>query len=117
MDSDTMNGYALPEVRIRFDAPEPVIADAAGLYFRSVIIPAAGTVIGQHAHDHAHATFIGAGRLRGWKNGAWMGDKGAGEAFEVEAHAEHAYMTLEPNTLVACCHDIASAMSVKQRAA
>lgn len=105
--------YPLPELANAVDLPVQAVTEAAGIYFRSIILPK-GIVVGQHSHDHAHATFIGSGLVRGWKKGEWMGDKGPGDAFEVEANVEHCYLALE-TSLLACTHDIESALSVKEK--
>lgn len=105
--------YPQPDFTNRVELPERSIVEAAGIYFASIVLPK-GIVVGQHVHDHDHATFIGSGLVRGWKNGAWMGDKGAGDAFEVEAGASHCYEALE-TALVACTHDVDSALSVKKK--
>lgn len=108
--------HSLPEISHQLtEQPVERIEEACGLYFRSVLLEKAGTVIPQHRHDHDHATFVGAGRARGWANGAWIGDKGAGEAFEVKAGCAHVFQALEPNTRLTCVHDIASAESVKAK--
>jgi quercetin dioxygenase-like cupin family protein len=105
--------YPLPDLSNKVDLPERFIVEAAGIFFASIILPK-GIVVGQHSHDHAHATFIGSGLVRGWKGDAWMGDKGPGEAFEVEAGATHCYLALE-TALLACTHDVESALSVKKK--
>lgn len=99
------------------DHPMPVIADGAkrepdemiefadDFYFRSVVLTR-GDVVGQHVHDRTHASFVGWGKVRGWKNGECMGDKSRGEAFIVEAGAEHAFQALE-DSLIACVYHTA----------
>src|SRR5437899_11208900 len=91
------------------------IVEAGGLYFRSMLLARAGMGVPQHVHDHDHATLVGSGRLRGWSDGAWMGDKGRGEAFEVLAGRQHVVESLEPMTMVVCVHDIHSAVRIKRQ--
>lgn len=109
--------FPLPNVpeELKAQPPIPMIVNYAGIYIRSTLLKEAGLVIGQHSHAHDHATFVGSGRARGWKNGEWIGDKGPGEAFEVEAGAEHTYQALEADTLLACAHNEESAMSIDNR--
>lgn len=95
--------------------PVERIEEVAGLYFRSVLLERAGTLIPQHRHDHDHATLVCAGRARGWCDGIWIGDKGPGEAFEIRAGGEHVFQAIEPMTRLACVHDIDSAESVKRK--
>ena len=63
--------YALPEVDDFVDLPEHAVGFAGGLYFRTIKLPK-GIIVGQHQHDHPHATLV-IGHVRGWKNGAWGG--------------------------------------------
>ena len=91
------------------------ITEASGLYFRSITLPEAGTYIPQHTHDHDHATLVCSGKARAWCDGICIGDKGKGEVFEVTAGHKHEFVSLEPNTMMVCIHNIESAMSIKQK--
>jgi quercetin dioxygenase-like cupin family protein len=93
--------------------PEVKIFEASGLYFRSHTLRHAMDIIPQHVHDHDHATFVAAGRARAWKDGVLVGDRSAGEAFEIEAGAEHIFQALEPKTMLVCVHDLKSAEKLK----
>lgn len=107
--------YSLPDITHQLaELPVERIVEAGGLYFRSVLLREAGTVIPQHVHDHDHVTFIGSGSVRGWQDGNWIGDKAAGECFEIQAGHEHVFQALEP-ALLACVHDIESATSIKEK--
>lgn len=99
------------------DQPMPVIFEAAGLYFRSILLAHAGHVVPQHVHDHPHATLVASGAARGWSGNACLGDRVAGEAFEIEAGSDHTFMALEDGTRLVCVHDVASAESVKAKEA
>jgi hypothetical protein len=96
------------------EAPVEFISEACGLYFRSLRLHI-WDVVGQHSHDHAHATLVGAGRARGWCGEEWIGDKGPGDAFEIKMNTDHTFQALEPDTRLVCIHDIASAESVKRK--
>jgi quercetin dioxygenase-like cupin family protein len=91
------------------------VEEKAGIYFRSVLLAKAGTVIPQHVHDHDHATFVGSGSVRLWVDGEWAGDVKAGHAIEIKAGREHLFQSLADNTLLACIHDVASATSIKEK--
>lgn len=110
--------HALPE-HLHEIAEQPVerIEEACGLYFRSVLLERAGTVIPQHSHDHDHATFVATGRARVWVDGVWYGDFGAAAAVPIKAGRKHVFQALEPMTRLACVHDIASAEAVKAKGA
>lgn len=91
------------------------IEEVGGFYFRSVLLIERWTVVPQHVHDHDHVTLVCNGKARCWANGKLIGDKSAGEAFEVKAGVYHEFMALEPHTRLACVHDIKSAESVKEK--
>lgn len=97
------------------DQPVERITEAAGLYFRSLWLPVAGMVVAQHVHDYDHATLVGSGRARGYCDGQLLGEKGRGEVFEITAGCAHAFEAVEPETLLVCVHDLASALSVKRK--
>ena len=97
------------------DTPVERIAEAGGLYFRSVLLREAGMVIPQHTHDHDHATLVCSGSARGWCDGKLMGDKSRGEAFEVLAGHQHIFESLEPMTMLTCVHDIYSTLSIARK--
>ena len=86
-----------------------------GLYFRSVFLPTSGLCIPQHVHDHDHVTFVGSGRVRGWCDDVWIGDKGRGEAFAITAGHQHRFEALDDNTLLTCVHSVASALSIARK--
>lgn len=106
--------YALPEIIGEPRAPVEYIEEAAGLYFRSIVLEQFETVP-QHSHDHDHATFVGSGAARVWVDGVWKGDYIAGRAVEIKAGRKHVFQALSPYTRLTCVHDIASAESVKAK--
>jgi len=89
--------------------------EKGGVYFRSILVPKAGTMIPQHVHPHDHATYCGRGRAAPFVQGVRQPDLLEGHAFEVKAGIEHAFVTLEDNTRLACCHDAASALAAKEK--
>jgi quercetin dioxygenase-like cupin family protein len=98
---------------------EPVVEqihhDVAGLYFRSVLLIEAGTVIPQHVHDHDHATYVGAGSVRLWVDREWKGDFVAGTPVEIPGGKQHLFMSLEANTRLCCVHHTDSAESASRK--
>lgn len=108
--------YDIPTVtHALHELPLECITEVGGLYFRTVTFKDAGIIIPQHVHDHDHVTFIGSGKFRGWKDGEWIGDRSAGQAFDIPAGSSHIFMSLEANSLLACVHTIDSALSVKRK--
>lgn len=93
--------------------PVESIEEVCGIYFRSVLLERAGTVIPQHEHDHDHATYVANGKARLWVNEMWVGDYEAGRAIPIKAGDKHLFQALEPMTRLVCVHDIESAMSAK----
>lgn len=91
------------------------VEEVCGIYFRSVVLPRAGMSIAQHAHDHDHATYIGAGAVRMFVDGTPVGDFCAGQAVAVLAGKRHSFQSLEPGTRLTCVHDVASALSIKKK--
>lgn len=86
-----------------------------GTYFRSVLLPKAGMRIGQHVHDHDHATYCGSGRAQLIVDGITQGEVCAGHAAAVLAGKRHEFIALEDNTRLTCVHDAASAESIKAK--
>jgi len=91
------------------------VEEVCGIYFRSILLPRAGIRVPQHKHDHDHATYIGAGAARMYVDGEAAGDFYAGQAAPVRAGHEHSFEALEPDTRLACIHDVASAQAIKER--
>ncbi len=95
---------------------EPVVENIqfiGNLYFRSVLLKEANTMIPQHDHAHDHATYIGSGKVRLWVNGKYQGDYEAGQAVEIKANQKHMFLSLEPNTRLTCVHDMNSAALIE----
>lgn len=108
--------YPMPDcTHALHELPLEQISEVGGFYFRSVTFKEVGTIIPQHVHDHDHVTFVGHGRFRGWKDGEWIGDRSAGQAFFIPKGSAHIFMSLEPDSLLTCVHDVASALSVKEK--
>lgn len=82
------------------------VDDVGGLYFRAICLKRAGMIVPQHSHEHDHVTLIANGEARVWVDGAWLGDFKAFRALEIKAGKKHVFMALEPNTRLACVHDL-----------
>src|SRR5690348_9201064 len=91
------------------------VDEKGGLYFRSVLLPSAGTWIDQHVHDHDHATYCGSGAAVLYVDGQAIEIVEAGHAVEIKAGKKHAFWSVEPNTRLTCVHDVKSAESVKRK--
>lgn len=91
------------------------VDEVCGVYFRSILIPLAGTVVPQHAHDHDHATYCGRGKALMFVDGVKAGEVCEGQAIGVQAGKEHAFVSLENNTRLTCVHGLDSASSLKSK--
>lgn len=89
------------------------VEEVAGIYFRSVLLPDAGTFIPQHMHDYDHATYVASGSVRLFVNNQEKAIYKAGSAVLIQANKQHSFLSLEPNTRLACIHDAESADSIK----
>jgi hypothetical protein len=106
--------HALPDNLIPTDLPVERIEEIGGFYFRSILLHQVGMVVKQHVHDHEHVTLVCNGRARGWSESEWIGDKGPGEAFLIDAGDDHLFQALEPDTRLVCVHDKVSAESARR---
>lgn len=93
---------------------ETVHADIAGLYFRSVLLPQAGTYIPQHIHPYDHATYVGSGSVELRIDGLVAGRFQAGQAIFVGSGKLHEFLSLEPMTRLCCVHHTESAIAAQK---
>jgi mannose-6-phosphate isomerase-like protein (cupin superfamily) len=91
------------------------ITEACGYYFRTIILHDANTIVPQHTHDHDHATLVGHGAVRAWKDGEWFGDFKMGDAIVIPAGCSHLFQALCPETVLTCVHNVDSVMSLKRK--
>lgn len=91
------------------------IEEVCGLYFRSIVLKNTGDLGTKHAHNHDHATLVCSGRARFICDGVVQGDYDAGTALLITAGRLHQFQALEPNTRLACVHDVASAQAIKEK--
>lgn len=89
------------------------VDEVAGIYFRSILIPIAGTWIPQHVHKHTHATYCGQGAAAMYVDGEWVRRVEAGQVVEVKAGKQHSFRAIENNTRLTCVHDAKSAEEQK----
>lgn len=82
------------------------VDDVGGLYFRAVLLPNVGDKVPQHVHDHEHVTVVASGKARLFVDGEHKEDIAAFRAIVIEANREHMFEALEPNTRLACVHQL-----------
>lgn len=88
------------------DQPVEYIDDVGGLYFRAILLAKAGDTVPQHVHDYNHVTLVASGKARLWIEGVWVADIEGFKAIEIEANRQHVFQALEPNTRLACVHQL-----------
>ena len=112
--------YPLPDlalVRPFTPSEQPVehLVEAAGFFFKTYRFPYTDMFVPQHVHPYDHATLVCAGKIRGWRNGEWIGDKGAGEVFEVKAGEEHHFQSLQADSMLTCIHSVSDALKSQEK--
>lgn len=84
---------------------EHYIEEVCGLYFRAILLNQFDRVP-QHTHDYDHATLVCSGKVRMWVENELIGDFEAFQALEIKARKAHVFQALEPNTRLACVHNL-----------
>lgn len=87
----------LPEVE--FSLPD-------GIFIKQMLMKVVGTFVPQHSHIYEHASMLAAGSVRVWQDGILMGDFIAPIPINIPANVMHTFMSLEPNTVIYCIHNI-----------
>lgn len=82
------------------------IVMADGLFAKQTLVPKAGTLLPQHSHTWDHVSFISAGAVRVWNDGACIGDYRAPAGLTIRAGCKHAFLTLADETVISCIHRI-----------
>ncbi len=62
---------------------------ADGIFVKSLVVAKAGSLVPQHAHQLDHVTFVAAGEIMAWKDGALLGRFKAPQGIFIEAGANH----------------------------
>lgn len=100
--------HALPnEVARRAIQPENVeIHFAGGLFVKQMRFAEANTYIPQHAHGSDHLSMLARGSVRVWEDGKYVGDRVAPTGIMIRAGVKHVFMSLQPETIIYCIHNI-----------
>jgi len=83
-----------------------------GIFVKSMMIHAKGTVVPQHSHTYDHLSMLARGAVRIWKDGVLWGDFEAPTGIRIDAHTKHKFLSLEDDTLIYCIHNIRDAEQV-----
>lgn len=78
----------------------------AGIFCKLYRVPASGTLIPQHAHAFDHMTMLLQGAMHVWCNDEVGRDVTAPANIRIAANAIHKFLTLVPDTVFACIHNV-----------
>ena len=89
-------------------ADQPISTEATidGAFLKTVVLPALGSMVPQHAHATAHLTAVVRGGIRVWVNGKLDRDYHAPEGVVIPAGDLHHFQTIKPDTRLLCIHDV-----------
>jgi hypothetical protein len=90
------------------DAPEEnsEIYIADDIFTKQMHIKHAGMFIPQHSHTYEHMSMLAHGSVRVWQDGVFSGDYQAPAGIKIPANTLHTFMSLEPDTIVYCIHNV-----------
>ncbi len=77
-----------------------------GVFIKQMLLKDAGTLVPQHAHVYAHTTMLARGKLRVWREAILLGDFEAPCSIFIEARVKHSLLSLEPDTVAYCIHNV-----------
>jgi hypothetical protein len=84
-----------------------------GLFLKQMAVPKAFSLIPQHAHAHDHLSMLAKGSVQVFRDGACDGEYVAPVGIEIKAGIKHAFLTLEDDTIIYCCHNLHGEQMVK----
>lgn len=76
------------------------------IFIKQMPLVNAGMVVPQHSHTYDHYTMLATGSMRVFKDGKLVGNFKAPSAIFIEAGCKHLLISLEPNTLAYCLHNL-----------
>ena len=86
--------------------PETIsVSIYAGIYMKVYRVPDANTLIPQHAHRHGHLTALLSGAVMVWCDDELLGSYKAPATIKIAPHVKHRFLTLVPETTLACIHN------------
>lgn len=77
-----------------------------GVFIKQMFLKETGTLVPQHAHAYGHTSMLASGSVRMWKGDVLVGDFIAPQPIFVEAKVKHSFLSLEPDTLIYCIHNV-----------
>lgn len=76
------------------------------VFIKQLLVKDVGSVVPQHSHKYSHTTLLCVGSVQVWANGTDLGAFTAPAAIPIPAYVKHTFITLEPNTLMYCIHNV-----------
>lgn len=76
------------------------------VFIKQMHMTKTGTIVPQHSHKYEHCSLLGRGSVRLWGDGVLVGDFSAPTCLTIKAHCKHTFMSLEPDTIVYCIHNV-----------
>lgn len=76
------------------------------VYIKQLYIKDQFTLIPQHAHKYAHTTLLSVGSVRVWTDGQDAIEYTAPSVIPIPAEVKHTFLSLVPNTLLYCIHNV-----------
>ena len=88
------------------DLPEVEFTIQDKILVKQMFMERVGTFVPQHSHAYEHASMLATGSVRVWQNDELKGDFKAPMPINIPAGVKHTFMSLEPNTIVYCIHNM-----------
>lgn len=79
---------------------------ADDVFIKSGLFEEVDTRIPQHSHEYDHTSFIACGAVKVWCDEEYLGVYAAPCGIFIKKHAKHTFVTLVPNTVILCIHNI-----------
>lgn len=88
------------------DLPDVEFSMSDGIFIKQMRLDRAGLYVPQHSHAYDHTSMLATGSIRVWCNDVLVGDFVAPRPIEIKSGTKHTFMSLEPNTIVYCIHNL-----------
>jgi quercetin dioxygenase-like cupin family protein len=72
----------------------------------AMIIPEAGTIVPQHAHNYDHVSYVASGAVHVWADGEYLGETRGPDGIVIRAGVKHLFQAVDDGTVVLCIHRI-----------
>lgn len=98
---------SIPAIEPLIEQPHQVdIKMADDVFIKQIVVANPETYLPQHSHAYDHTSMIALGAVRVWEGGDCKGDFTAPCGLTIKACVKHMFMTLVPNTIIYCIHNV-----------